>query len=414
MYLTHVSLKNFRSYNELSFEPGRRINILTGCNAQGKTNFLESLNILASSKSFRVKSEEELIHWDRDWAEIDAFASGSLSDRIRLTVRWAFNQAGALERRIFLNDIPVKRLGDFLGELLLVLFVPSDLALIQGSPTLRRRLLDVLLCKISPEYYSLLVRCQHIVHQRSKFLHTEVKGSGFDSCLTEPNLGVISAWNTQLIKYASKIVYFRLAALKHLETVVNDVCQKLADSSEGRYSLKYRSRIFKAGHIPEISADIGNIFNNGFDGEGSAAADDDLKIIENAFADALVRFSRREMASRTVQIGPHRDDFEIEYEGRTLKQFGSQGQHRSAALALRLAEAEIMSCVRGDKAVILLDDCFSELDKGRSERLISYLSGLECQVFITAAGYSGFFSSLHSEGINFFNVDNSVIKPMCG
>ena len=168
MYVDRIKLKNFRNYDVLEFKPGLGLNMLIGKNAQGKTNFLEALNILASTKSFRVRSEAELIKWQTDHAEIDADFFTEEGKKRRLTVRWAYNPLSkVLERRILIDGNAVKRLSDFLGEVPLTLFIPGDLALIQGGPILRRRLMDVLLCKVSDLYCTHLINYRHVLRQRN-------------------------------------------------------------------------------------------------------------------------------------------------------------------------------------------------------------------------------------------------------
>ena len=421
MYLDRIKLKNFRNYQVLEFKPGLGLNMLIGKNAQGKTNFLEALNILASSKSFRVRSESELIKWQTDHAEIEADFFTERGEKRRLTVRWAYNPLSkVLERRILIDDNIIKRLGDFLGEVPLTLFIPGDLALIQGGPVLRRRLMDILLCKVSNLYCSHLINYRQVVRQRNKFLHVRVKGSGSAACLSSADRSYLQVWNEQLKKLGAEITYYRLIILAYLQVVVGKIYSQLSSDQSCQLNLTYQSRLGKANlaEINQILAEKAAILAE-YEGEKSEKIPLSLKLepqilhkIEELFASALQRNSQSELSFRSTQVGPHRDDFAIEVLGHSLKTFGSQGQHRSAALALRLAEAKIMSLVRHEESIVLLDDCFSELDKNRQEILLNYLGNLG-QIFLTAAVSADFSATFQNiREINYFNVTSGTIEPI--
>ncbi|MGM9998114.1 MAG: DNA replication/repair protein RecF [Candidatus Bruticola sp.] len=418
MYVDHIRLKNFRNYKTLEFKPGAGLNILIGKNAQGKTNFLEALNILASSKSFRIKSESELINWQADWAEIDASISTNDGTKKRLTVRWAYNPATkALDRRILINDNVIKRLSDFLGELPLALFVPADLALIQGGPMLRRRLLDVLLCKISASYCSSLINYRQILRQRNKFLHhVNLKDCTLKSKSSSGDRSYLNVCNEKLVKFGSEVICQRLAILAYLQIVVRQIYAQLANDSDCQFNLIYQSRLGRTALTEtneSLACRAAECLNNnsGIDLQSSLEY---LPLIEELFRESLQKTSASEYTFKSTQTGPHRDDFAIEVLQYSLKTFGSQGQHRSAALALRLAEAKIMGLAGKEESVILLDDCFSELDKGRQEILLSYLESLG-QVFLTAAistEFSALFSG--SRRADCFEVEDGNIKTLSG
>ncbi len=421
MYVEQIKLKNFRNYDALEFKPGSGLNILIGKNAQGKTNFLEALNILASSKSFRVRNETELIKWQANYAEIDADLFTERGTKRRLTIRWAYNPfSKVLERRIFIDDNVVKRLSDFLGEVPLTLFIPGDLALIQGGPTLRRRLMDVLLCKVSDIYCTHLINYRHVLRQRNKFLHIHVRGSGSEAYLTETDRSYLQVWNVQLKKLGAEITYYRLIILAYLQVVVGRIYAQLSSDDKCQLNLTYQSRLGKANllEINQVLAEKAAILEKNCL-EKSSSINLSLELepkflykLEELFITALQRNAQSELSFRSTQVGPHRDDFGIEVLGHNLKTFGSQGQHRSAALALRLAEAKIMSLVRCEKSIILLDDCFSELDKGRQEILLNYLGSLG-QVFLTAAvsaDFSEVFQNIRK--VNYFNVELGTIKSI--
>lgn len=423
MYLKSITLKNFRNYDHLQFEPKRGLNVLLGKNAQGKTNLLEALNILASSKSFRVRREEDLIMWGCDHAEIKADFINTHNEERSLIIRWALNPiTHNWDRRILINNQIIKRLGDFLGEIPLVLFVPGDLALIQGAPELRRRLLDVLLCKIYQKYYTCLVNFQKVLRQYNKFLHDAIKNGTIENCIEGSDRGYLEIWNKQLIKYGSQIIYCRLIVMVYLEPVVSQVYAQLSEAKQDVLKLKYVSSLNNFGlksigksiksalleQSTEVNGQLGSNLNI-----DELIQENVLGEIEKVYAEALCRnLHSKNLGHSFITTGPHRDDFGIDSFGYNLKIFGSQGQHRSTALALRLAEAKFMSLAAGEESIILLDDCFSELDRSRSKLLLSYLSGLG-QVFLTAANTLEFSEPFtYSPDFGFFKVSAGQIEPV--
>lgn len=338
MILERLELTNYRNYRalDLSLAPG--LNIICGDNAQGKTNLLEAIYYLGTLRSFRIRSESELLAWEQTEAGIKASFSRSDAQKRILEVRWARNNQGRLERRVKRNELVVSNYGEFLREVPLVLFVPQDLALVSGAPELRRRYLDVLLCKTSEPYLRCLVRYQQILRQRNEWWRSE----------RDPRWNELAVWDEQLVDMAEKIVLQRVDAVKRLGLLAEDIFTRLSE----------RPINMKARYVSSLGTDKG-------------------KMLEE-----LHRRRRQEMQRRVTLAGPHRDDIVFTMEGRSLKLCASQGQLRSLALALRLAESVYMSDVQGNKAIILLDDCFSELDKGRCRRLFEYLCGLG-QVLLT-------------------------------
>ncbi len=373
MYLQRLELKNFRNYSSLEFNPQPGLNILWGANAQGKTNLLEALYLLAASKSFRVKSERELIKWGAESAEIEAQLARADGQEENLTMRWARNPlTKGWERRLCHQGQTVKKLGEFLKVLPLTLFVPGDLALIQGAPLYRRRLLDVLLCKLSPSYYLALTRYQESLRQRNKLLHKLALKVESPQPLSASQRQILEVWDLQFCEWGAKVLAERLRVLRELGRVVNEVYNFLAQSEGPRLELRYRGSLSRelltASEVEEVALEAG-------------------------LRQALEASLKRDLSLRSTQVGPHRDDFAIEAQGHNLRLFGSQGQHRSLSLALRLAEAQVMAQVRQEAPLLLLDDSFSELDPERSRLLLRYLLPWG-QVFVTTAFPPRFFKEL--------------------
>lgn len=410
MIITDLSLKNFRNYDNLDFKSGKYINVLKGRNAQGKTNLLEALYILASSKSFRVRDERELLKWNESFAEIKArleYGDGRINN---ITVRWLLNGQRMLERRISVNDVVVKRLGVFLGEVLLTLFMPGDLNLTQGAPSYRRRFLDVLLCKISRAYYGFLSKYREAQRQKNEFIREKTCEAEFYRDLSVKDKLLLDSLDAQISALGSGVIYYRILLLEYLQTTAAAFYGRLSGDSGDLLRLGYKSKALSADgdnisqrlrYLSELPA------GEHFGGQGPDT--ELLNAVRESFSLSLKDRYERLLLKNSAVIGPHVDDFSVDLSSsRSLKYFGSQGQHRSAVLALRMAEAEIMAKINGEKAIILLDDCFSELDEDRIGFLISYLTSLESQVFITTA-QRVFFDRTDSQKIKLFEVSSGRI-----
>lgn len=354
MLLKNIRLSSFRNYQSLDIGFGRDINVLVGSNAQGKTNFLEALYLLGTLKSFRVRQEGELLEWGAPSAAIKAVFECAKGPDLELEVRWA-RSGSKVERRILRDSVVSKRVGEFLHAVPIVLFVPQDLALVQQGPALRRRFFDVLLCKVSSEYYRTLVEYQHIVRQRCELLRR-----GRTNVRVDVELDV---WDEQFAERAVRLVQLRLDMVKRIGQAAHEMNSFLSAAGSG---LPQRLELTYSPTLPEQMSVLRQSLKN-----------------------------RRglEVSLGQCTIGPHRDDIDITIDGKSLKAYGSQGQQRTAALALRLAEASIMSDDFGESSIVLLDDCFSELDEMRCQRLLDYLRGTS-QVFITSAAPISYQSSL--------------------
>lgn len=335
--LERLELVDFRNYGslDLALEPG--LLLLVGENAQGKTALLEALYLLGTSRSFRALREIEVLAWGSSTARVRARLRRDQGTARELEINWLRKGAG-LERRILRNGVPLRRLTELLSEVPMTLFTPADLALVQGPPQGRRRFLDLLLCKISPVYLAALTRFASVLRQRNELLRRR----------PSPSSEELAPWDEQLAGSAAILVPRRQEAVGRLQGAVAAAFANLSDS---RSDLRVE---YRPG-APSTS-------------EGFLAALDARR--------------REEMARGSTQVGPHRDDLELLLDGRSLQRFGSQGQHRSAALALRLAQAMVMSEALEERALVLLDDCLSELDVGRGQRLLEILSGF-AQVFLT-------------------------------
>ena len=351
MRLEHLRLLHFRNYQQVSIPLGHNITIFYGDNAQGKTNLLEGIYLAARGFSFRTRHEEEIPSFgEEEWAaELqygDRYGSSCL-----LVKR--YKERGRLKKENLLNGNPVSPREQY-GRVNLVLFTPDDLQLVKGDPALRRKFLDMEIAQISPVYYDLLTQYNRVLQQRNRFL----KQCREREKLEEAQLAV---WDEALARPAGGILDFRLRALEGIRTAAQQVYDGIT-GTQGALALSYVQK----------------------QGRGEAALE------ENPGPGAWEAFYREQLAQRHqldylrgyTSLGPHRDDLEIFHAGRPLRIYGSQGQQRTAALALKLSELEFIRSVREEYPVLLLDDVLSELDEHRREKLLGFINGT-VQTFLT-------------------------------
>lgn len=370
MRLRHLSLRDFRSYEEAEVELDAGVTTFVGLNGQGKTNLVEAAGYLASLSSHRVSTDAPLVRFGAE----RAFVRAAVERDARETV---------LELEIIPGRANRARIGraaagrprDILGTLRTVLFAPEDLALVKGDPGERRRFLDDLLVARQPRWAGARSDYEKILKQRNALLRTAQAGAkrggrlsvtGEDDVSRETALETLEEWNTHLAAVGSSLVYARLRLLKDLAgyvaTAYDDVS---ADRSAA--GLSYVSSLGEgfgarlvAGEVPERDE------------------------IEKAFHEAFASLRRREVERGVTLVGPHRDDVTLTLGELPAKSYASHGESWSFALALRLAAFQLLRHDLGTDPVLVLDDVFAELDAGRRERLATMVVDAE-QVLITAA-----------------------------
>ena len=347
MQITELTLRSYRSYEtlHLAFDPG--VQIFLGANAQGKTNIIEALYYAAFGRSHRTSSDAELIRVGADGAHI------ALSFR-RHDVPGAlsFTFARGARRRIEYAGESLRQ-RDLVGILPMVLFSPEDLFLVKGAPALRRRYLDAELSQASPAYYGELLRYTRILKQRNAVL------KDIRERLAAPD--DLLPWDAQLAKSAAYIVTRRTSAVAQLGALSARVQSVLAAGEE--LTLVYDI----AGAAPE------------------RGAKDDMTERLYLWYNKMLREGRaRDIARAATGVGPHLDDLVLRVGGMNLRSFGSQGQQRTGALALKLAELFYLQENVGEAPILLLDDVMSELDADRRRALLDFIRHENIQTFITA------------------------------
>ncbi|MDD5743068.1 MAG: DNA replication and repair protein RecF [Candidatus Peribacteraceae bacterium] len=342
MRLRSLTLQQFRSYTSLacSFAEGD-LHVLQGPNAAGKTNLLEALSILSSGRSFLGAEEDDLMLWGHDHYRLQASLLSDAGEEKNIEI--VSQRLPRRARAGFLNDVrmPIGRLN---GVLPSVVFLPQDLELFTGSPARRRDLLNDLLVQVSPEFTLSLAAYQKVLKQRNTLLRRIREGTG--------RIQDLEVWEEALAREGAVITLAHLELLKVLQCTLEEELSSLGET-------------WRAVQIA-------------YDRHGQANTREG---IASELAHDLLHFRERDLIIGSTTIGPHRHDWRIDADGRSLATFASRGQQRTAVLALLFLQVSYMEVRRGEKPVILLDDVFSELDQVHQERLMA--SFLGHQVLLT-------------------------------
>ncbi len=377
MLVTHLSLSNYRNYGrlELSLPPGPIL--LHGDNAQGKTNLLEALYYLATTRSPHSSQDSQLISWSemekndpiivgRLVANVNT-SQGQKQIEMRLIKESKGNNGASFRREALINNRKV-RLMDMIGQLQIVMFLPEDVNLITGSPNKRRRHLNIILCQIDPIYCRTLSQYNKTLEQRNATLRQFAEGNG------EP--GVLQIFSEKLIDLGSRIFIRRATFFAEIGRETQRIhYEKLTD---GRESLHI-------GYLPRMKAG-----QNGSDKDTAISLANwleahlnDQEAVARRFGETLDASLELDKIRGATNTGPHRDDWSFWIDGRILSDYGSRGQLRSAILATKMAEIDWMKKLTGETPILLLDEVLAELDKNRRELLLQAVEKSE-QAILTA------------------------------
>jgi len=394
MYLSRLSLSEFRNYRQLELTLGRGLFLFYGDNAQGKTNLLEAVAMLATASSFHASNDREVVNWQA--SDHVAHISGNVkrnSDEIQLEVvifdptppdMAAGTPSGhqALElpantprKRLKLNTVP-KRTMDIIGQMKVVLFAPTDLHLVDGSPDERRRFLDRSLCQLQPRYCQALVKYRKIVTQRSALLKR------VRDLQEDPRM--LDYLDEQLTTLANLVIYQRQRMIAALNQQASSFQEAISGGHE-HLQIIYR---------PSFKVD----------------AAWSLAEAPEHYRTQLREARKKEIMQGVCLLGPHRDDLEFQVNGVNMLTYGSRGQQRTSALSTKLAELAFMGASTGDEPILLLDDVFSELDQTRREYLLQQVLQHE-QVFLTATDLTGFPAEILKSAYT-YHVREGQIQPL--
>lgn len=364
-----IKLQNYRNYEmqELSFSPS--INVLIGENAQGKTNLIESIYFLAMSRSHRTARDRELIGWGKDFARVEGLIEKK-SHSVPLEI--ILSKSGKIAK---FNHLEQTKLSNYIGQLNVILFAPEDLSLVKGSPAVRRRFIDMELGQMNKIYLHHLVQYQHILKQRNKFLKQARYNKSFDQIY----LDVLSE---QLAAEGAKVLFYRFQFVKKLNKWAKEVQANISDHKE--------SLVIEYQTINELNDEL--------------TVEEIFEILKENYA----AIQTQEIDQGTTTVGPHRDDLIFYVNERNVQTYGSQGQQRTTALSLKLAEIELMHEVTGEYPILLLDDVLSELDDSRQTHLLESIQN-KVQTFITTTSLDGIQMELLDDPLIFY-VKNGVIE----
>lgn len=350
MRLSGLALRHFRNLGVQDLELPAEGVALIGDNAQGKSNFLEAIYYLETFRSFRGARDEQLVGFGQDvFRVVGGGTFGAQDGGQKVEVAAAFDRRGK-RKKVSVNGAEAERLGEALGRLSAVIFSPADLELVSGGPKERRRFLDIVLSLNEPGYLSALQDYRRVLTRRNASLK---EGHG---------ASVVAAWTEGLTRTGAEVIEARMNWIAEGSRTFGEYYACVSD--EGLARMSYRPSVALGGAVTA-------------DG------------IRQAFEEALVESTGKDRRFGTTTVGPHRDDVRLQLdgsrEGLDLRDYGSGGQRRTAALALRLVEARTIRERRGTMPLILLDDVFAELDAGRSERVLALMETEDTgQVVLTA------------------------------
>ncbi len=340
MQVTRLSYEGFRNLQAGMWEPYAGVNVILGENAQGKTNLLEALWLFTGGKSFRGAKDSELTAFGAEYSRLTMdFIADSREQQAEITVK--------ARRSAVLNGVPQGTASRLAGVFCGVVFSPVHLSLIKGGPQERRKLIDAAYCQLRPSYIKTLTEYTRVLTQRNAFCKQKQR-----DCHTEE---LLELWDRQLAQIGCRVIQARQHYIQRLTPAARDIYSGLSSGKE-ELTLRYLST------VP-------------YDGAATAAD------IANALFGALQSSHAADLAAGFTTVGPHRDDMEVCIDAHAARSFGSQGQQRSAVLALKLAEASLLEEVTGEKPIALLDDVMSELDISRQEYILNHIR--DWQVFIT-------------------------------
>ena len=331
MWINKIKLTNFRNYNKQEINLYENINVFFGENAQGKTNIIESIFLSSIGKSFRTNKEKELIKFNEPKAliEID-YEKSDRNGNIKIEI--------GEKKQIYLNGIKLKKLSELLGNINIVIFTPDDINILKGGPQNRRKFLDIMISQLRPNYMHVLTLYNKTLEQRNNYLK-QIKIENKDQNL-------LDIWDEKLIEYGIKIYEYRKEFIEKIKNKINNIHKEITQDKE-EIEIKYFS---------------------------------DANTRQN-FINELKSRRKLDIIKGFTTKGIHRDDFVVYINGREVEIYGSQGQHRTAILSLKLSELNVIYDEIGEYPILLLDDFMSELDDKRRRNFLNNIKDI--QVIIT-------------------------------
>jgi DNA replication and repair protein RecF len=381
MKINEVKLRGFRNISEIFFTPDSHLNFIIGKNGQGKTSILEAISFLSTLRSFRGAKNDEVLQYQNPWSEIGCrLEDEGWATEIKVTFTKQENER--VLKTAFVDGKAYKSSSHFLSTRYgqkevgfhSIIFNPSDHDLVRGEPALRRQYLDRVISAEGGDYLKTLSRYQKVVEQRNTVLkqnfsvaRTPEWSKGFDD---------------QLVELGAQIGLQRLQWVQRLQERLNNTARKISPTQPDL------SAFYVSSWMPEIKGiSLGNraFDSSAIDGHFSGQSElPSLDFLKTSFWNKLQSLAEAEARAGVTLAGPHRDDWTLVFAGQPLKGHGSQGEVRSALIALKLSEIDLFRTKTGYRPVLLLDDFSSELDRERRAFLLQYLSETDLQVFVTS------------------------------
>lgn len=363
MKINKIEIKNFRNYQNFSLEFNPNINIFIGNNGEGKTNILESIYFLAITKSHRAVSDKLLITTDKDIMKVCGNVN-TLSGNKNMEI--LVNSKG---KKVSINKSILKKISNYISNLVVILFSPDDLDLIKGSPLIRRRFLNIEIGQLNNKYLNYLNEYNELLKNRNEYL----KSINIDNI----NMNYIDIINEQLVEKASYIYKYRFDFIDKLNLYLKNVYSNLTKDD---IKIKYANSLSLEKYNDNIKDILLSKLNNSI---------------------------KRDIFNGSTYYGPHKDDFDIYLNGQLIKDYGSQGQQRLCVISIKFAELEIFKDLKGEYPILLLDDMFSELDIEKRNLIIKYLKN-DMQVFITSTDINDIDSNIIKKA-SIYNIKNGNI-----
>ena len=355
MWINKIKIKNFRNYEEEEINLEKNVNIFYGENAQGKTNIIEAIFLCSMGKSFRAKKDKEMIKLDKENALIEIeYQKSDRDGKIKIEL--------ANKKTVYVNGIKIKKLSELLGNIHIVIFTPDDINILKGGPQNRRRFLDIMISQLKPNYMHNLNLYLKTLEQRNNYLR-QIKEEGKDESLLE-------IWDEKLAEYAYNVSSYRNYFIEKIKNKIKNIHNEITDYKED----------IEIEYITEC-------------------------LDKNKFLELLKQRRKLDIIKGFTTKGVHRDDFMIYINKKELDIYGSQGQHRTAILSLKLSELNIINEEIGEYPILLLDDFMSELDQKRRNHFLEKIENT--QVIITCTDKI----DVENKNILIYNVkDGKVLK----
>ena len=366
MKIKSIQLENFRNYDQISLDFDEGVNVFLGQNAQGKTNLLEAIYFLSLVHSHRTSDNQSLINQTQESAQINGIIEKNYGE---FPLDVVINQNG---KKASINHLPTNRLSDYIGNFNVILFAPEDLELVKGGPAIRRKFMDREFGQISANYLFSITQYNKILKDRNLYLKKLQNKSASD-------LVYLDVMTEQLIESGSNIIFDRYRFTELLEKFAKTIHSNISNNLE-ELELSYKSSV----------------------------ENQDVEKIANQLRDLYFKNQNREIFQGNTLVGPHRDDLLMFINQQDAYEFGSQGQQRTVALSIKLAEIDLLKEQIGEYPVLLLDDVFSELDSSRQTHLLKSIEN-KVQTFITTPSINDLVQTLINKP-KIFTIENGNVK----